>query len=109
MVAQGLGGKFTKEGGRIPGEAAEFPNAEPGGNLGDSCDCGICGFERSSNLVERSMPQISHRRFTEVLLKRSTKDSLRNTDRSTELFHRQVFALMLVDKNHRHANNLLSR
>ena len=35
-VAQSLGGEFTKEEAIIPSQAAEVPNAEPGGDLGDS-------------------------------------------------------------------------
>ena len=35
--------------------------------------------------------------------------SLRNTSRSGKLFHGKVLAILLVDENQRHANDLFSR
>ena len=109
QVAQSLGGEFTEEEAVIPGEAAELPNTELSGNRGDRRHRRISGFERPPDLVKGSQVQILHRRYAEVVLKRITKCSLRNTGRTGELVHGKVLAVMLVDEIHRRANDLSSR
>jgi len=109
QMAQSLGGEFTEEQAVIPGHAAELPSAEMSGNLGDGRHRRISSFELSPDLVECSQVQISHRTYTEVLLKRITKRPLRNTSHRGELFHGKVLGVMLIDKVHRLANDLSPR
>jgi len=85
LVVQRLRGKLVKEEAVIPGEAAELPNTELSGNLGDRRPRRVGGFERCPNLVECSALEILHRRYAEILLKRIAEGSLRNGGRSSKL------------------------
>ena len=108
-VIQGLGREFTEEEAVIPGEAAEVPNTKLGGDLGDGHLRRVGGFERCPNLVECSPIEILQRRYTEILLEGIAEGSLRNACDGSKLLDGKVLAVMLIDKVHRHANDLSSR
>ena len=109
LVAQRLRGKLVEEEAVIPGEAAELPNSELRGNFDDRCLRRVSRFERCADLVKCSAIEILHRRCAEVLLKRIAKSALGNASRNSELLDGKMLAVMLINKVHRHANDLSSR
>ncbi len=109
LLAQCFGREFSKKSVVVVCKPAQFPYPELGSDFGDGVFQRISRLEPSSNLVKCSELEIAHRSHAEVLLECGTQCSLRDTCSTSEVFHKQILIVMLIDEIHGLADDFLAR